>query len=240
MTHKEGKGRERSPPFEVLKLLIISKLSEENKMENNNTYGYTYHFVDSNKEIEVSEYWLNVLGDLDKEEYNNDHAQFRDKRRYGLDLSDVQDKMTPDTFSFEEDLIGLLEYQRIMKYLTEKQQKIARVLMACDGNVEEAAKLYGIRRSSMRRQIERIKTTLSDVVDYKAGLMDASATGSNIKSLRKEKQYSVQEIVKALGCNQNRYYMWERGAKPIPRKYWEMLAEILQTDVSSLVIFEKI
>ena len=44
---------------------------------------YKYEFANENKSIEISEEWISVLEELDRLEYNNNHAETR--RHVSLD-----------------------------------------------------------------------------------------------------------------------------------------------------------
>ena len=222
MTHKEGKGRERSPPFEVLKLLIISKLSEENKMENKTNTTYTYHFATGDKTVEISEYWAEILADLDREEYNNDHKQFRDARRCGSEIGEMEDKMIKDPFELEDTVVEELRLEYLRGKLTNKQNDVLTALIDCDGNLQDVCREMGMDRSTLQSHRDMIRDKLhSDF--YRKKVIDDVKTGSNIRRLRLSAELSGSLMADLIGVNYRKYFRIEKGESGLTE---EMAAKI--------------
>ena len=74
-------------------------------MENKAYTTYTWHTATGDVTEEISEYWAGILADLDRGDYNNDHKQFRDARRCGTEIGEMEDKMIEDSFNLEESVI---------------------------------------------------------------------------------------------------------------------------------------
>ena len=236
MINKEGVGRGRSPPFEVLKLLIISKLSEENKMENKTNTTYTYHFTTGDKKVEISKYWTEILAELDREEYNNDHKQFRGGRRCGTEIGEMEDKMIEDSFDLEESVIGEIRSKAAMELLTDVQKTITEALMDCSGNVLEAAKTIGMNRTVMQNQIPLIRNKVGTFLGV-IKVIDDVETGKNVRKYRIDNGLSASDMAEILDISKRIYFHWEKGETRIPDEWLETIADCLEVGVKDLIAY---
>ena len=62
----------------------------------------TYHFVNESKEVEIEEKWDQVLKELDRLEYNNNHRETR--RHSSLDDPDGKGSRIPSEKNLEEEV----------------------------------------------------------------------------------------------------------------------------------------
>ena len=237
-TNKEGMGRERSPPSEVLKLLIISKLSEENKMENKAYTTYTWHTATGDVTEEISEYWAGIMADLDRGDYNNDHKQFRDARRCGTEIGEMEDKMIEDSFDLEESVIGDMRAMAAMELLTDVQKTITEALIGCRGNVLEASKTIGMNRTVMQDQIPLIRNKVGAFLGV-IKVIDDVETGKNVRKYRIDNGFSASDMAEILDISKRIYFHWEKGETRIPDEWLETIADCLEVGVKDLIAYKK-
>lgn len=106
-----------------------------------------YEFADETVEIEVSEEWGNILIDLDREEYNNDHKERR--RHYHLEACAYDG----EDFAVEcKALSALFEgndrLKKAVNKLSLKQRDIIRAVFYDDLTQKEYACLHDISISA--------------------------------------------------------------------------------------------
>ena len=111
---------------------------------------YTYEFTTENKEIEISEEWMKVLEELDREEYNNEHAETRRHTSY----SNGDDGEWMTSKGNETDLIDKIEAGRLLskakEVLTEIQLSVF-IAVAVEGHTFSSfARKQGITKQSAR------------------------------------------------------------------------------------------
>ena len=117
-----------------------------------------YAFADETVEIEVSEEWGNILIDLDRQEYNNDHAETR--RHVSYDALDFDG----DALAVEDPALTTYTEQDALReaieQLTPNQQYIIRAYYFEGHTFTEIAQALGVGVSSVTRAAERAKKTL--------------------------------------------------------------------------------
>ena len=117
-----------------------------------------YAFADETVEIEVSEEWGNILIDLDRQEYNNDHAETR--RHVSYDALDFDG----DALAVEDPALTTYTEQDALReaigQLTPNQQDIIRAYYFEGRTFTEIAQALGVGVSSVTRAAERAKKTL--------------------------------------------------------------------------------
>lgn len=111
---------------------------------------YNYEFATGNKEVEISDEWMAVLEELDRRDYNNEHAETR--RHVSYSYGDDGEWMAAD--GDEDDLIDKVEAGRLMnkanKLLTEIQLKVF-IAIAVEGHTFSSfARIQGITKQSAR------------------------------------------------------------------------------------------
>ena len=122
-------------------------------MENNKKTTYTYHFVGEDQEIEISEYWKSILEDMDREEYNNDHRQFRDGRRCGIELGEMDEKLIADPFDQELNGLNKMHLEQMKKKLSKRQGEVLSELLRNGGSIKETAEAMNLSVASIQRQL---------------------------------------------------------------------------------------
>ena len=124
-----------------------------------------YEFANETVEIEVSEEWGAILVDLDRQEYNNDHAQSR--RHCSLDALNVDGNLIPADENMEQTLIDAEEKERLTEAITRlepRQQRLIQQVFFEGRKYTDIAREEGIDRSAashaMQRAINKLKNFL--------------------------------------------------------------------------------
>lgn len=117
-----------------------------------------YQFATETVEIEVADDWGNLVIDLDRQEYNNDHAETR--RHVSYDALDFDG----DALAVEDPALTTYTEQDALReaigQLTPNQQDIIRAYYFEGRTFTEIAQALGVGVSSVIRAAERAKKTL--------------------------------------------------------------------------------
>ena len=117
-----------------------------------------YQFATETVEIEVADDWGNLVIDLDRQEYNNDHTETRRHVSYDALDFDGDALATEDrTLTAYADNDALRE---AIRQLTPNQQYIIRAYYFEGHTFTEIAQALGVGVSSVTRAAERAKKTL--------------------------------------------------------------------------------
>ena len=117
-----------------------------------------YKFATETVEIEVADDWGNLVIDLDRQEYNNDHTETRRHVSYDALDFDGDALATEDrTLTAYADNDALRE---AIRQLTPNQQYIIRAYYFEGRTFTEIAQALGVGVSSVTRAAERAKKTL--------------------------------------------------------------------------------
>ena len=117
-----------------------------------------YQFATETVEIEVEEEWGNLVIDLDRQDYNNDHKETRRHVSYDALGFDGDALATEDqTLTDYADNDALY---RAIQQLTPNQQYIIRAHYFEDRSFTEIAQTLGVGVSSVTRSAERARNAL--------------------------------------------------------------------------------
>lgn len=117
---------------------------------------YSYEFIaEEVMEIEVDEYWFDILTELDREEYNNCK---KESRRHvsldtGMDYSEWLIDEDADPFEMLLKKETEEEVQTALDSLTENQRDIVEAIHFSGMNISEYAKKVGITKQAARERI---------------------------------------------------------------------------------------
>ena len=118
----------------------------------------TYQFATGTVEIEVADDWGNLVIDLDRQEYNNNHAETR--RHVSYDALDFDG----DALAVEDPALTTYTerdaLREAIEHLTLNQQYILRAHYFEGRTFTEIAQALGVGVSSVTRAAERAKKTL--------------------------------------------------------------------------------
>ena len=110
-----------------------------------------YAFADETVEIEVSEEWGNILIDLDRQEYNNDHAETR--RHYHFEACEYEGQDYADDDDAIERLLETDAAKRtvlpLLYKLTPAQRDVIDALFYKGMTVTEYAACKGFAKASV-------------------------------------------------------------------------------------------
>lgn len=117
-----------------------------------------YRFATETVEIEVAEDWWNLVIDLDRQEYNNDHTETR--RHVSYDALDFDG----DALATEDPALTAYTEQDDLRAaiarLTPNQQYIIHAYYFEGRTFTDVAQTLGVGVSSVTRAAERAKKTL--------------------------------------------------------------------------------
>lgn len=121
-----------------------------------------YKFATETVEIEVADDWGNLVIDLDRQEYNNDHAETR--RHVSYDALDFDG----DALAVEDPALTTYTEQDALReaieQLTPNQQYIIRAHYFEDRSFTEIAQALGVGVSSVTRSAERARNALKKLL----------------------------------------------------------------------------
>lgn len=121
-----------------------------------------YTFATETVEIEVNDEWAAVLVDLERQEYNNNHAETR--RHCSLEALNLDDAYLPSDANLEQDVFDRTDKDTLRAAIAElepRQQDLIRKVyfegkgyceLACEEGVSEAA-----IRQATNRAVKKLK-----------------------------------------------------------------------------------
>ena len=118
-----------------------------------------YQFATETVEIEVSDDWGNLVIDLDRQEYNNDHKETR--RHYSLDALVYEGE---DYGIVDESINALAEYEDLrnaIDQLTDNQKDLIQAHFFAGLSYTEIAQRMGTTPQAVWQAIERAKKQIS-------------------------------------------------------------------------------
>ena len=131
-------------------------------------FAYRYHF--SNGEtisIDVSDDWGEILIDLDRLEYNNDHKETRrhysleGKAYEGMDYA-VEDSGLEDLFADPTDEERL---HAAIRQLSPDQQEMVKAIYFENISVNDCAARLGVTQSAISHRLQTIKQKLRKLLE---------------------------------------------------------------------------
>ncbi len=122
----------------------------DNKTEYTYTYanGDIYNLMIGNGEGQVSEEWINFLKELDREEYNNTHAETR--RHCSISAMDPDDCYLPAEHDGFDEMEMFHAWEIMKDFLTDREQMIGEDFFIWGYTPKEIA--YGTELSERRIQ----------------------------------------------------------------------------------------
>jgi len=115
-----------------------------------------YKFEKETVEIEVSEKWANIVFDLDRQEYNNDHKETR--RHCSFEVYSCEGHEVADKTNVEEEALQNVDYKNLYKALEmlEPRQRYLIEEHFFKGRTKTAiAEEEGVTKAAVRQAIER-------------------------------------------------------------------------------------
>ncbi len=206
-------------------------------MENNKKTTYTYHFVGEDQEIEISEYWKSILEDMDREEYNNDHRQFRDGRRCGIELGEMEEKLIADPFDQELNGLNKMHLEQKKKKLSKRQDEVLSELLRNGGSIKETAEAMNLSVASIRSHRNSIENKLYGDF-HKKTIIDMKKTGRNIRDLRIAVGLTGYMMAEIAGLHYRKYYRIEDGTADISEETVRKMALYFDIPAESILEYK--
>lgn len=110
-----------------------------------------YKFVDKTVEIEVDDDWGNLVIDLDRQEYNNDHAETR--RHASLSAMSYEGDYFEDDRADLSGYADVLALREAIKKLPERQREIIHLHFFEELGIREIARQLGLDHSTVRESL---------------------------------------------------------------------------------------
>ena len=108
----------------------------------------------------ITSEWLELLMDLDRREYNNEHAETR--RHVSLNALDQNDNQIPIEKDAFEEFYEEETWAEMCKYLTEREKVIGDLYFRQGYTQPEIAKIFGINRPRVTQIITKIRKKLKN------------------------------------------------------------------------------
>ena len=122
-----------------------------------------YKFANESIEIDVAEKWGDIVVELNRLEYNTNHAETR--RHTSLSSFAYEDrKHFADGTDLLADLIDSEVVSRAMAHLTERQQFLIQKVYLEGWSYTDLAALEGVDESAIRHAVKRAKDRLKKVL----------------------------------------------------------------------------
>ena len=155
-----------------------------------------YAFADETVEIEVSEEWGNILIDLDRQEYNNDHAETR--RHCSLEAFNLDDALFPDDVDVEREVLEGGGCMTAKEYLSQAYRLDQRIdaKIAQVSSLNELATKCTATLSGMPRNPNRGGSTMADAITK---IIDLQAEINNDIDRLVDLKREIVTVIKAVG-----------------------------------------
>ena len=112
-----------------------------------------YQFATETVEIEVSDDWGNLVIDLDRQEYNNDHKETR--RHVSLDAAEFEGEVFAVEDPSLESFADNYDLQQAIAKLTDNQRRIIVGHFFEDISYVDLAKELGVTEAGVRQAANR-------------------------------------------------------------------------------------
>jgi len=126
-----------------------------------------YEFATETISVDVDDEWANILIDLDRVEYNNNHAETR--RHCSLDEYDADSNLVPSKTNIEKEYMDREDNERLLaaiEKLEPRQRKLIKDYYFKHMGLEVIAKNEGVSFQAVSQAIHRaekkLKKLLSD------------------------------------------------------------------------------
>ncbi len=130
---------------------------------------YKYEFANENKTIEISEEWISVLEELDRLEYNNNHAETRrhvslddgeDGEWLSTERGEVYIRCAGQIFSRHDD-----RFDDGRRSLSEKQDELYESVYEYGDSINDYANDSGIDQSTASKRNRAVKKKFKKVFE---------------------------------------------------------------------------
>ena len=124
---------------------------------------YTYRFANGDvNEIEVTEDQAFALADLDRLEYNNDHANTR--RHISLEMAMEDEGMQFGSTSCWEQALSADNVNTMLTGLSDEQAALIRAVFIDGITVCDIAKQQGVSQSAITQRLQTAKKKIKNIL----------------------------------------------------------------------------
>ena len=117
-----------------------------------------YKFTNETVEIEVDDEWANLIIDLDRQEYNNDHKETR--RHVSLSSMEYEGEFFATEDSALVQIGDSFDMMRAIEKLPTRQKEVIYLYFYDGLNMVEIAKRLGVNPSTVREALNSAKKNL--------------------------------------------------------------------------------
>ena len=124
-----------------------------------------YEFADETVEIEVSDEWGEILIDLDRREYNNDHKETR--RHASLDAFDLDGTLFASDADVETEALNGIEIERLhaaIEELQPQQRELFRRVCLGGEKPADIAREEGVSKVAITNRMTKIFAALKKIL----------------------------------------------------------------------------
>ena len=124
-----------------------------------------YRFCNEGIEVEVNDYWVEILNEFDRLERNNDHRETRGDRKYqsgprlSFDAMDYEGQSFSDDTDLLRDLIRKENCESVRRAVSEllpQQQVLVWSIFEGDAKIADIARECGVTGSAIRDRLKKI------------------------------------------------------------------------------------
>jgi RNA polymerase sigma-70 factor (ECF subfamily) len=140
-------------------------LSHSKKQSGGNTMKIKYQFMQETIEIEIDEAWGNVLINLDRDEYNNEHKETR--RHVSFDSMDYEGNIFTADNDVTAELIRSLDNKALhaaIKSLLPHQKELVRRVYFNGESLASIAREEGVSKVALTNRMKKIHEKLKKVL----------------------------------------------------------------------------
>lgn len=120
-----------------------------------------YAFATETVEIEVNDDWGNILIDLDRQEYNNQHTETR--RHCSLEALNLDYAYLPSGEDVEREILSTLDSEALyaaIENLQPQQQELVKCVYFGGAKLADIAREDGVSKMALTNRMKKILTNL--------------------------------------------------------------------------------
>jgi len=124
----------------------------------------SYQFVSETVEVEVDEIWGEMLMDMDRREYNNDHKETR--RHASIYEIDQEENLIPSKYCLEDEILRKEEIKALVKafeLLTPEQLRLVRAIYSEGNSMAAIARSEGVSKMAITNRMKKIQEKIKKV-----------------------------------------------------------------------------
>ena len=124
-----------------------------------------YEFATETVEVEVSAKDANIIVDLDRQEYNNDHAETR--RHCSLEAFNLDDALFPSDVDVEREVLEGIDNKALYAAITQlqpQQQELVKRVYFRGEKLADIAREEGVSKTAITNRMKKITAALKNIL----------------------------------------------------------------------------